>query len=95
MVVAPWVWRNYQLSGRAIVEYQGFYTRFIASSYSSTPNDIDQLPSETEEEYDIRMRSQIINFILKNPLEVARFYSSYFLHNEITAIAYLPMSLTI
>ena len=93
VVVAPWVWRNYQLSGRAVVEYQGFYTRFIASSYSSTPNDIDQLPSETDEQYDARMSDQIINFILRNPLEVARFYSSYFLHNEITAIAYLPMSL--
>lgn len=93
VVVAPWVWRNYQLSGRAVVEYQGFYTRFIASAYSSTPNDIDRLPSETNEQYDMRMRNQIINFILKNPVEVARFYSSYFLHNEITTLAYLPMSL--
>ena len=93
VIVAPWVWRNYQLSGRAVVEYQGFYTRFIASSYSSSPNDIDRLLSETEEKYDARMRSQIINFILNNPLEVARFYSSYFLHNEVAAVAYLPLSL--
>lgn len=93
IVVVPWVWRNYQLSGRAVVEYQGFYTRFIASSYSSTPGDYDQLPGETKEQYDTRMRTLIVNFILKNPLEVARFYSSYFLHNEIAAVAYLPLSL--
>lgn len=93
VVVAPWVWRNYQLSGRMVVEYQGFYTRFIASSYSSSPNDIDRLPLETNEQYDARMKDQIINFILNNPLEVLRFYTSYFLHNEITGIAYLPMSL--
>ena len=93
VVVAPWVWRNYQLSGRVIIEYQGFYTRFIASAYSSAPNDIDRLPAETDQQYDARMKAQIINFILNNPLEVARFYSSYFLHNEITSLAYLPMSL--
>jgi hypothetical protein len=92
-VLAPWVFRNYQLSGRAVVEYQGFYTRFIASSYSSSPTDNDRLPSETNEEYEARMRTMIINFILNNPAEVARFYSSYFLHNEIATLAYLPMSL--
>ncbi|MBC7879005.1 MAG: glycosyltransferase family 39 protein [Anaerolineales bacterium] len=92
VVVAPWVWRNYQLSGRMVVEYQGFYTRFIASSYSSSPNDFDRLPSETTEQYDARMKDQIINFILNNPLKVARFYTSYFLHNEITSVTYLPMS---
>ncbi len=93
VVVAPWVWRNYQLSGRAVVEYQSFYTRFIASSYSSSPDDFEKLPSETSEQYDARMRTQIIDFILNNPLEVARFYASYFLHNEIAAVAFLPMSL--
>jgi len=92
VVVAPWVWRNYQVSGRMIVEYQEFYTRVIASGYSSAPHDYNRLPGESVEHYDDRMKSLIIDFMVKNPGEVARFYTSYFLHNEISSVAYLPMS---
>jgi hypothetical protein len=92
VVVAPWIWRNYQVSGRMVVEYQEFYTRIIASGYSSAPHDFDRLPGESVEHYNDRMKSLIINFIVKNPGEVARFYTSYFLHNEISSVAYLPMS---
>ena len=92
VVVAPWVWRNYQVSGRAVVEYQEFYTRIIASSYSSLPNDVDMIVGESVEQYRARMRHLIIDFIIRNPQEVARFYSSYFFHNEISSVIYLPMS---
>ncbi len=92
VVVAPWVWRNYQVSGNVVVEYQEFYTRIIASGYSSSPHDIDMLPGESVEQYKARMKSLIIGFIIDRPWEVARFYSSYFLHNEISSVVYLPMS---
>ncbi len=92
LIIAPWVWRNYQVSGKFVVEYQEFYTRFIASSYSSAPGDIDRLASETDEQYETRMMRQISGYIIENPLKVARFVSSYFLHNEIASVAYLPLS---
>lgn len=93
VVILPWVWRNYQISGRMVVEYQNAYTTVIASGYTNNPADIEKLPSETVEQYDERMFSMILNYILQNPLEVARFYTAYFVHNEISSIVYLPMTL--
>ena len=91
VVILPWVWRNYQISGRVLVEYQDFYTRIIASGYTDNRADVDQLSSETLEQYNDRMTSMIANYILNNPQEVMRFYSAYFIHNEISSVIYLPM----
>jgi hypothetical protein len=93
VVVAPWVWRNYQVSGRVLIEYQDFYTRIIASGYTDSKAEIERFPGETQQAYDDRMTSLIANYIRENPLEVARFYTSYFLHNEISSIVFLPMTL--
>ncbi|MCC7117864.1 MAG: glycosyltransferase family 39 protein [Anaerolineales bacterium] len=93
VVVAPWVWRNYQLSGRVLVEYLNFYTRFIASSYATSPQDVNLLPGETDEQYRTRVKGQVIAYIIERPAEVARFYSAYFIHNEVASLAFLPMSL--
>jgi len=93
VVVAPWIWRNYQLSGRAVIEYQEVYTLFFASSYSSSPQETAMLPNETVKEYDKRMMALIVNAALSNPQKVVGELSSYFIHNEVLSIAYLPMSL--
>jgi hypothetical protein len=34
----------------------------------------------------------MIRYVLNHPLEIARIYSSYFIHNEICSVVYLPMS---
>ena len=34
----------------------------------------------------------MIRYVLNHPLEIARVYASYFIHNEICSIVYLPMS---
>lgn len=93
VIVLPWMLRNHQISGRMVIEYQNAYTTVIASGYTNNPTDIEKLPNETIEQYDDRMFSMILNYIRENPLEVARFYTAYFVHNEISSIVYLPMSL--
>jgi hypothetical protein len=93
VVILPWMLRNYQISGRMVIEYQNAYTTVIASGYTDNPDDIEKLPGETVEQYDDRMFSMILNYIFENPFEVARFYTAYFVHNEISSIVYLPMSL--
>lgn len=94
VVIAPWVWRNYQISGRMLIEYQNAYTKVIASGYTNNPVDIERLPNESIEQYDDRMFSLILDYIREHPIEVSRFYLSYFVHNEISSIVHLPMSLT-
>jgi hypothetical protein len=92
LVVMPWVWRNYQVSGKFTVENTGFYIRLFAGSYAEPTDVIDRLPDETLEEYNVRIRSQIVRYIMKHPIEVGTVYASYFIHNEIDALVYFPLS---
>lgn len=93
VVVTPWVIRNYQVSGLAVVEYQPIYTKQIASSYSTIPGEIEIRPNESKDDYDARMKKIVVDYMLGHPLDVARFYTSYFIHNEILSVVTLPMSL--
>ena len=92
VIVVPWVWRNYQVSGRAVIEYQEAYTRFFAGTYV-THEDLNMLPDETVEKYDARMMSLAIHAVLDNPQKNIKNWFSYFIHNEILSITYLPMGL--
>lgn len=92
VVVTPWLWRNYQTAGRAVVEYPGSFTKQFANSYVESKEDLEFLPGETQEEYGSRMTGLIIKSIISNPLKIFRRYFSYFVHNEILSLTYLPMS---
>jgi hypothetical protein len=92
LVIAPWIWRNDRVSGRAAVENPEFYARILASGYVHSPAEYESLPGETPDAYYSRMRSQIVAFILENPSEVLHFWASHFLHNEVSSVVYLPMS---
>lgn len=93
IVVTPWVWRNYQVSGKAVVENSGFYIHMLAGGYSEPTDDVEILPGETFDEYNARMKSQIVRYFFNHPVEVARVYTTYFIHDEISSVVYLPMSL--
>lgn len=92
VVVTPWVWRNVQVSGKPTVENTEFYIRMLAGGYAEPTDNVDQLPDESFDEYVSRMQLQIVRYIFNHPLEIARVYASYFIHNEISAVVYLPMS---
>jgi hypothetical protein len=92
IVVTPWVWRNVQVSGKPVIENTDFYIRMIAGGYVEPTGSVDRLPDESFDEYSARMKAQIVRYILDHPLEVARVYSTYFIHNEICSVVYLPMS---
>ena len=93
IVVTPWVWRNSQVSGNFAVENNEFYIRLFAGGYSEPGESIDVLPGESVDEYNARIRAQIVRYVFNHPLELARVYSSYFIHNEIISVVYLPTSL--
>lgn len=93
VVLLPWMWRNYQVSGQMAVENPRFYIRHLASAYTSSQESIQSLPGESANAYYERMKDQIIAFILERPQEVAYFYASHFIHNEIEGVIYLPMDI--
>jgi hypothetical protein len=92
IVVAPWVWRNVQVSGKPVIENTDFYIRMIAGGYAEPTDNVERLADESFDEYSARMKAQIIRYVFNHPLEIARVYSTYFIHNEISAVVYLPMS---
>jgi len=91
IVVAPWIWRNHDMTGRWSVENSEFYITSLASGYASA-EELEIRPNETEDDYYARIQSVMLQYVLKHPDELARAYSSYFVHNEIISLLYLPMS---
>ena len=92
IIVTPWVWRNYQVTGKPVVENMGFYIGSLATGYAEPTDIMEQLPGESTDVYNARIKSQIMRYIFNHPLELARVYTSYFIHNEIVSVLYLPMS---
>src|SRR5258706_9692633 len=92
VVIIPWIWRNYLVSGNAAVENPEFYIRIFASGYVHSQTEIDMLAGENFDEYYARMKRQIGKFIIDNPREVARFYAAHYFHNEIDSVLYLPLT---
>jgi hypothetical protein len=92
LMVTPWIVRNYQVSGRLVVENTEYYIGYLASGYTDKPEEIRRRPGESSADYYDRMKLIIVTFMKEHPLELAHFYSSHFIHNEIESLIYLPMS---
>jgi hypothetical protein len=92
LVVTPWVVRNYQVSGQPAIENTEFYMRLFAGGYAEPTDVLDILPGESTDEYNARIRLQIVRYVLNHPLEIGRIYATYFLHNEISSVVYFPLS---
>jgi hypothetical protein len=93
--LAPWVWRNYQLSGKlTLQDAPTTYGGQLANLYSLDPNVGHgiQLPGETKAEFQARMQKQMLTFVVKHPGEVIRFVSAHYFHNLIFSYTYLPQS---
>jgi len=96
--LVPWVWRNYQLTGKLTLQdtplrLAGQLTRL----YSLEPNGEDEvkLPNETKEEFQARTQKQILAFVAERPGDVVRFVSAHYFHNLIFSYIHLPQSFQI
>ncbi len=92
LAVSPWVWRNYRVSGKAIIEYQDAYTVFFAGNYADAPEEIQQLPGEDPKDYASRMNALIVRNLTAHPEKFIPKFLSYTLHNEVLSLAYLPLN---
>ncbi|MCX6056660.1 MAG: glycosyltransferase family 39 protein [Chloroflexi bacterium] len=93
IIVAPWIWRNYEVNGKPEIESSEFYISWYAGAYTEPTDTVDILPGESPDDYSSRIKHQVVQYILDHPAELARVYTSYFIRNEIDSVIYLPMSI--
>ncbi len=93
LVLAPWLWRSYQLTGQVVIN-DPKQNAFLTQQYSLTPGygRVKQLPGESDGEYTQRIDEYLSDFITNNPGIVAGFITSHFSHNIIEMMITLPMS---
>lgn len=98
----PWLWRNYELTGKlALQDADSPYSAQISTLYSSTPRPFDpenlppRYPGESDSAYYDRLGKQAIRFTFDHPDQVAGFISAHYFHNLIFSYIYLPHSFRI
>lgn len=81
LVMAPWVWRNWNLTGTFVLDDRG-EERLLARNYSLSPTSMPApLPGETDDEFSARLKADIVSFIVSHPREVTHFVANHFLRN--------------
>jgi hypothetical protein len=93
LAVAPWLWRNAQITGKIVFEDPNSQIRVIASRYSLEPANLRflQRPGESLSELTTRANQEIAKFTMAHPGYVARFISSHFINAEIDNLQLLPL----
>ena len=93
IVVGPWIWRNYEVNGKAEIESSRSFIAWYAGAYTEPTDSAEILPGESPDDFSARIRRQVFQYVLHHPAQLARVYASYFIRNEIDSLIYLPMSL--
>jgi len=98
----PWIWRNYELTGRFALQYPTSpYSAQMSNAYSFEPSVLDpqnvppRYPDESDLAYYDRLGKQAARFALEHPYDVAKFISAHYFHNSIFSYIYLPYSFRI
>ena len=94
LVVSPWLWRNWQLTGQLIFDSPEFQTINLALRYSRLNGvEPDVLPSPTESnvEYNQRLIKTAKDAILVNPWGAVWGISNSFLNHAVNNILVFPL----
>lgn len=92
LVSLPWMVRNQVVTGQFGLS-QPFQGLYLAKQYSLTPeaNDPGFPPETPPSQYSSLGFARVLDFTRTYPLEVARFVTAHFLHNEISSFLSLPI----
>ena len=94
LVMAPWVWRNWTLTGTFVLDDRG-EEKLLARNYSLSPTFMPSPQSgETDEEFSARIKANIIGFIFTHPGDIAYFVSNHFMRNLVTGSIYIAPNYT-
>jgi hypothetical protein len=93
LAIAPWLWRNVQITGRLIFEDPNSQIRAMASRYSFEPANLRflQKPGESMSELTTRADREVVEFTLSHPGYVAYFIGSHLVNAEINNLEILPL----
>jgi hypothetical protein len=88
LAVAPWMWRNYQVSGTffTVLPDKG---AAIVRRFRMESGLVPQYEDLTTFEEGLE---RLIDFSLEHPLEMTKFLTAHYLHNEVSTILTLPAS---
>lgn len=89
LVMIPWVWRNWALTGTFVLDDRG-EERLLARNYSSDPVFLPApFPDESQADFSARLKHDIFTYMIEHPSDVAFFISNHFLRNMATGAVYM------
>jgi hypothetical protein len=93
LMLAPWLWRNYQLEGKIFLDSPHYRSDLIAQRYSVVPEEteITSQTGETTEDFTERMAGSVSEFVQGHPDNIFHFFLSHYTNSQIQMIQYLPV----
>lgn len=89
LVLLPWAWRNWNISGSLTLGDPG-EKMLMARNYSLHPLEYPQpLSGETVVSFSERLSREILSFVLEHPGDAAFFVSNHFMHSLATSAVYI------
>ncbi len=97
LAIAPWLSRNYGITGQLVFDHPESQTRIMVQRYfpEIEPEDFDRRPGETTIAYNSRLSTALRERIISDPLYVARFVSAHWLNNQIANLQIFPVRFSI
>ncbi len=94
LVVSPWLWRNWHLTGAIIFDSPESQTANLALRYSRLNGiepDIQPLPGESSFDYSDRLKKTAVDAILANPQGAFMGVANFFLNHGVNNILLFPL----
>jgi len=91
LFLAPWVIRNYHVSGMWVLETAPSVQLAYEARYITGMQNTNPLPGERGDAYNARLTRVIRDYMLTHPIETVRFTTAHFFHNEINMLLSLPL----
>jgi len=94
IVVSPWLWRNWRITGELMFDNPASQTANLALRYSRLNGDdvnVFQMPGETNSDYKNRLLGIARRSILLNPLESIKAVGNSFLNHGVNNILLFPL----
>jgi hypothetical protein len=97
IAVAPWLIRNYRITGQFVFDHPDSQTRVMAQRYSPETEltELDRKPDETTGEYNQRLSEFIRYQMLHNTGSLVQFTARHWLNNEIANLLIFPIRFSI